>query len=399
MALPRKIDPSGRYFINEALKDPSALKSIASPHEHLVTSLTNLINTCPPKLPWSGCFAKGLYCGIFTGPTSLAFLFLWLSKTHPDLQINAKSPAEYCTEYLNMGQNQYPPEETQRSGCGLNHEYMCYNAVKACHTKDLQYVQKFVDNIEKLNLRPTFIEVLFGKAGLLNLMRMMKYWVPESSNALDPAIDSLIEYCLKYDPWLFGIGQQKRFIGAGHGDISIISNIVMSNPAYASKVQGRLEKILDIQTEQGNWLSYEDGGSDLVQFCHGAPGIIWCLLPMRQYFPELQEKIDRTIAKGRSLIWEKGLLTKEPCLCHGSTGNAFALDEPRRSHFLHYATPEAVEAGMKNDRIEKSSDNSGVWWSEAGRAWGWMMADYDARGGRGGGDSVVDIGYPGVTNP
>lgn len=392
-------DAEKRYFLNEALDDPLALKSIPSPRDHLVTSLIDLITTCSPSLPWSGCFAKGLYCGIFTGPTSLAFLFLWLSKTHPDLLIMNKSPGEYCGEYLALGQDQHGPDETQRSGCSLNHEYMCYNAVKACYTKDISYVRKFVDNLDNLTLRPTFIEVLFGKAGLLSLMRTMKYWIPESKEKLDPAIDRVIEACLTYDPWTFGIhaNNQKRYLGAGHGDISIISNIVMSNPAYAPKVQRRLENILDLQLEDGNWSSYADGsGEQVVQFCHGAPGIIWCLVPMIQYFPELREKIDSAIKRGREVVWEKGLLTKEPCLCHGITGNAMALEEPRRSHFMFYSKPETVKAGLADGTFEASSDNSGVWWSEAGRAWGWMMLEYDRSGL---GDSIVDIGYPGVTNP
>ncbi|KAF3929169.1 hypothetical protein AA313_de0201641 [Arthrobotrys entomopaga] len=401
MSLPKKVDPTGRYFINDALDitDPDLLQTISSPREYLIASLTDLVTTCPPKLPWSGSFAKGqLYCGIFAGPTSVAFLFLWLSKLHPELLIDGKSPSDYCTEYLNLGQDKYGPEETQRSGCSLNHEYMCYNAVKACHTKNLSYVHKFIENLDKLTLRPTFIEVLFGKAGLLSLMRTIKYWVPESKTLLDPEIDKTIEYCLSYDPWTFGLhaDSQARYIGAGHGDISIISNIVMSNPDYAAKVQGRLEIVLNLQTEQGNWLSREGGGNDLVQWCHGAPGIIWCLVPIRRYFPELHERIDAAVSKARRVVWERGLLTKEQCLCHGITGNAFALAEPQRSHFLQYATPEAVKAGLADGILEKSSDNCGVWWSEAGRAWGWMMLEYEKTGQ---GDSLVGIGYPGATNP
>ncbi|KAK6531321.1 hypothetical protein TWF281_008132 [Arthrobotrys megalospora] len=398
MSLPKQQDTAGRYFINEALNKPELLKEVPNPYDHLVTSITNILNNCPPKLPWAGSFGGGLYFGLFVGPTSIAFLFLWLSKTHPDLAIEGKFPADYCKEYLSLNQDTYKPEETPRSGCSLNHEYMCYNAVKACLTKDLTYVQNFVQNLDKLTLRPTFIEVLFGRAGLLSLMRTIKYWVPESGEILDPEIDKVIEHCLSYDPWTFGTSptHQKRFIGAGHGDIAIISNIVMTNPAYAPKVQGRLENILALQTDSGNWLSCEDGGSDLVQWCHGAPGMIWCLIPLRKYYPDLQDKIDAAITKAQRVVWERGLLTKEPCLCHGITGNAFALAEPQRSHFLHYATPSIVRAGLADGILERSSDNCGVWRSEAGRAWGWMMLDYERAGL---GDSVVDIGYPGATNP
>ncbi|KAK6363601.1 hypothetical protein TWF730_001025 [Orbilia blumenaviensis] len=398
MPLPEQKDPSGRYFINEALNNPEALKSMPNPYDCLVESVENLIEETPPTLPWTGRFGGGLYFGLFVGPTSIAFFFLWLSKLHPDLTIRGLSPEDYCKAYLSLEQDKYNPAETPRSGCSLNHEYMCYNAVKACLTKDLTYVQNFAQNIDKLTLRPAFIEVLFGRAGLLSLMRTMKYWFPESGEILDPEIEKVIQHCLSYDPWTFGVNpnNQRRYIGAGHGDIAIISNIVMTNPVYAPKVQGRLEKILALQTDSGNWLALEDGGEDLVQFCHGAPGIVWCLVPLKKYYPDLRDRIDGAIERARKVIWERGLLTKEPCLCHGITGNAFALAEPQRSHFLHHATPSIVRVGLSNETLERSSDNCGVWWSEAGRAWGWMMHEYDRAGL---GDSVEDIGFPGATNP
>jgi len=83
-------------------------------------------------------------------------------------------------------------------------------------------------------------------------------------------------------------------------------------------------------------------------------------------------------------------------LCHGIMGTAFALEEPQRNHFLFYTTPESVRVGFTSGIVKASSDNSGLWLSGGGRSWDWMMADYDRSGL---GDSIVDIGYPGVTNP
>ncbi|KAK6335640.1 hypothetical protein TWF696_002407 [Orbilia brochopaga] len=407
MAPELRPDPSFRYFINDAQYDSTRLagsRNSALAHVNLLASLTDLVTTTPPTLPWSGTFANGLYCGLFAGPTSIAYLFLWLAKLNPTFTVNGKTPAEYCAAYLALNQDSYGPEETQRSGCSLNHEFMCYNAVKACHTQDLSYVRAFADNIAKLTLRPAFIEVLFGRAGLLALMRTMKYFLPESAEILDPHITDVIEHCLSYDPWTFGVrpDYQKRYIGAAHGDIGIIANIALSNPAYAPRVQPRLERILDLQLPDGNWPACDDDDGDdsddkqLVQFCHGAPGMIWCLVAMQPYFPALQDRIDAAVDKAKGIVWEKGMLQKEPCLCHGITGNALTLTEPQRSYFLQFATPEEVKSGLEEGRFEKSSDGSGLWWSEAGRAWGWMMVDYDA-GGRG--DSLRDIGFPGVTSP
>jgi len=112
----------------------------------------------------------------------------------------------------------------------------------------------------------------------------------------------------------------------------------------------------------------------LLQFCHGAPGFLISLLAIRPHFPSLHTDIDEAIALGRRVIWERGLLTKEPNICHGITGNALALEAPQREHFLCLATPDRVEQGVLDGVFEKDRDPFGMLWGEAGRAWVWMEA-------------------------
>ena len=88
-----------------------------------------------------------------------------------------------------------------------------------------------------------------------------------------------------------------------------------------------LEHLLDEQLPGGNWpaseiISSGQTSKELVQFCHGAPGFVASLLPLRQYFPKLESRIDEAVAKARNCIWREGLLTKEPNICYGIFGNA-----------------------------------------------------------------------------
>ena len=67
---------------------------------------------------------------------------------------------------------------------------------------------------------------------------------------------------------------------------------------------------------------------------------------IQQYFPsELQTRMSIACEKAEGVIFEKGLLTKEPNLCHGSTGNALALPSSQREHFMAFTTVETIAKG------------------------------------------------------
>jgi hypothetical protein len=170
-----------------------------------------------------------------------------------------------------------------------------------------------------------------------------------------------------------------KLVGAVHGSIGIITQIVLTDPTWADKLQADLATLLTYQySDTGNWPAYMPANQDkLVQCCHGAPGVIISLISLRQYFPKLQGRIDHCIEKGRKAILERGLLTKEPCLCHGISGNALALDDKEFEHFLTFTTGHEIKAMERDGQMDKSSDPSGLWTGEAGRAWVWAVADLD----------------------
>src|ERR1700760_3365922 len=165
-------------------------------------------------------------------------------------------------------------------------------------------------------------------------------------------------------------------VGAVHGAIGIITQIVLTDAAWAPKLEAELATLLTYQYDSGNWPSSIPPGRDrLVQVCHGAPGVVNSLLSIRQFFPKLKDKIDRAIARGRECILERGLLTKESCLCHGISGNALALESPDFEHFLSFTTGHEMKAMEKDGMMEHSDDPASLWTGEAGRAWAWAVAD------------------------
>lgn len=142
-----------------------------------------------------------------------------------------------------------------------------------------------------------------------------------------------------------------------------------------------LNECLKFQTEDGNWpSSKESGHSHLIQFCHGAPGFIISFKAIKRYFPaELQERIHIACALAEKCIFEKGLLRKEPNLCHGTMGNALALPAQQRKHFMALTSAAMIDIGLGEGSYFKSDDPYGLFCGEAGRAWSWslLLADSD----------------------
>lgn len=296
---------------------------------------------------------------------------------------------EWCHAYLDCGQSDIPNAHGL-NGWGVKNEYLAFNAVKACATKDMAYAAKLEEAVTAgFDCPSVDNEHLSGRAGTLSLLRIVRHWVPESAASMNKCMEPLIEHIFASEPWRF---HGHNYIGAAHGVIGIITQIVLCDPKRAPAVEARLSELLDIQTEEGHWFITDDaalGSPDLVHYCHGSPGFVMSLMKLRPYFPaEMQRRFDVAMERGRSEIWEKGLLTKEPNLCHGITGNMLAFEDwEQRRHFMAFATMDAIEAGKRDGKFIPGDDRFGLLWGEGGRAWGWMILD-----------SGRDLGYPSYTD-
>lgn len=363
------VDPSQplsankRFIENEA----TTLLRLEDPKSYLIQSASRIVRDCPPKLPWASPFRGQVYRGLFVGPTSIAYLFWTLHAIHPDLEIEGVLPLDWCKAYIELGQDSVPP--LLDVSCGIANEFLTSNAIKACLYQDENRAIEVIDALSSLETDPTYCEWFKGRAGSLYILRMIRHWLPSLAMEVNEVIAMLVEDILAQHPWSWS---DRKYIGPVHGDIGILTQIVLSNPSYAPKLESKLLGLLNLQGEDGNWPVTEGKEIGLVQFCHGAPGVLISLLAIRPHFTRLHEKIDAAIALGRKVTWEKGLLTKEPNICHGITGNALVLQAPQKEHFLCLATPENVEKGVAEGVFEKDADPFGLLWGEAGRAWVWM---------------------------
>lgn len=314
-----------RYISNNL--PPQALST--SPKELLQESLENTIKRTPPRQAYTARQSGGL----FSGYTGLAYLFLQLSTSHPHLKIHGHDLRFWAGKYLEGDRGELV---LAKGNCGLASEKLCYQAVLACHSGKNGELVDFLSSLPMLlgpyppnSGDPFSSEIIYGRAGVLYLLRLIKHWVPNCDSFVDSPINRLTEMILETDDDGRGNWEWhgKRYFGAGHGEIGIITQLVLTKPSLAPRLKTRLHHLLDLQATDGNWPSSErklrEGKTPkLVQWCHGAPGFIYSLRVLRPHFPDLKKEIDRALGKAEEIIWRHGLLTKEPSLCHGILGNA-----------------------------------------------------------------------------
>ncbi|KAF1999332.1 hypothetical protein P154DRAFT_229427 [Amniculicola lignicola CBS 123094] len=357
--------PIPRYFRNDA--EPGR----RDPHKQLIASLNRLITEHPPhRVPPGG--------GIYYGPISVAYLFYTLHKHYPDLTLDEFPLNTWSAAYLEQAQTHmkdFSPPTAEK--CGVYDDIMSLLALYAVTAKDTDVVKELCDFAAVTIEENASNEWLYGRSGYLYLLRLVRDAFPEDQEILDliqDTADEVINNIMDSPrPWKW---HNKAYVGAVHGAIGIITQVVLTDPSWAPKLEAELGALLSYQYDGGNFPSSLPPGRDrLVHFCHGAPGVLASLISIREYFPGLDDRIDEAVEKGRRCIWERGLLTKEPCLCHGISGNALALEGEQFDHFLTYTTGHEIKSMGKDGMLEESEDPAALWCGEAGRAWVWAVAD------------------------
>lgn len=360
---------SGRYFENNG--PPSGR---VDAHEELLASLTR-INAYNP--PVQTCSTGWKFSGLYYGPTSIAYLFFRLNQHYPDLMFKGQSLLDWAQAYLDLGASGHR-QSVDSGHCGIANEVLAQLAVRAAMEQDPSLAQKLCSYESTINGDGGSDEWLYGRSGYLYLLRLARSGLNADSKA-SSMINSTLQKTTRRilatkQPWTW---HGKAYLGAAHGTFGILCQLVLSSPSCADPVEQLLTQLLSLQFPTGNFPSSLSTGSDrLVQFCHGGPGAVLALRSLRPHFPRLGEKIDSAITAAQRDIWTRGVLTKEPCLCHGVAGNALALDDDAEfRHMLACMASDILESQGWLDEAGRDDKFAGLYTGEAGRAWTWAVAD------------------------
>ncbi|KAK5061078.1 hypothetical protein LTR84_007619 [Exophiala bonariae] len=349
----------------------------ADAHAELLASLTR-INAYNP--PVQTCSTGWNFGGFYQGPTSVAYLFYRLGQIYgPEFNFKGQSLLDWAQAYLDLGifGKQHSVDANH---CGIAAEVLAQLALRAVMEEDPSLVQKLCsyEGIVNSSDAEGSNEWLHGRAGYLYLLRLARSGFENDSKTLtmiEKTVQATVQRILaSKQPWMW---HGKHYLGAAHGTFGTICQIALSAPSSASSLEPILCQLLKTQLTSGNFPSSTPVGSDkLVQFCHGGPGAIMALRSIRPHFPSLEGQVNTAIAEAQSDVWRRGILAKEPCLCHGTPGNALAFDDDERfQHFMALSASEVLESQGWLEEAGRSDGFVGLFTGEAGRAWACAVAE------------------------
>lgn len=130
-------------------------------------------------------------------------------------------------------------------------------------------------------------------------------------------------------------GLKRTLLGAGHGFVGNMYPFIrggrflpkaLADWALNDSVECAIKAAV-VEGDCCNWpaeLVLHEGKSHkfLLQWCHGAPGVITSLNGIPQGY---SQEFDALLLKAGEAIWRAGPLTKGVGICHGTDGNGYAL--------------------------------------------------------------------------
>jgi lantibiotic modifying enzyme len=208
-------------------------------------------------------------------------------------------------------------------------------------SRDDRIADKIFRSIKKNNTQPVR-ELMWGSAGSMLCANFMYQWTLEdrwkeaflfqAERMLNDwqRIES-VGYLWSPDSY----GGRRKYLGPVHGFAGNIIPFIEGNdlvgPArYEDICTKVVEPVINTATSDerhANWVAvFEESdrtkAPQLVQHCHGAPGIVTAFskLPMG-----IDTRFDQLLEKGGELTWHAGPLKKGSNLCHGTAGNGCAF--------------------------------------------------------------------------
>ena len=125
-------------------------------------------------------------------------------------------------------------------------------------------------------------------------------------------------------------GAERRFLGPVHGYagnvLALLNGWDWLSEAERAQVRAAAPATLGANAHRKGGLANWHGLAcaeppDLVQYCHGAPGMVAAMADARIAEPPLVSLLE----EGGRLTWQAGPLAKGSNLCHGTGGNGFAF--------------------------------------------------------------------------
>lgn len=181
------------------------------------------------------------------------------------------------------------------------------------------------------------LELMWGTAGSMLACVFMAEWTDEERwrEAFARQAARLLDELAADDAgplWTQNLyGRAARYLGPVHGYagnmLALLRGWQWLDRAQQTQVADAVPQTLARNAREAdigiNWPAVADDRAplQLVQYCHGAPGMVAVFADCPIPTPELE----RLLRRGGELVWQAGPLAKGSNFCHGTAGNGYAF--------------------------------------------------------------------------
>mmetsp|Transcript_222 Transcript_222/g.203 ORF Transcript_222/g.203 Transcript_222/m.203 type:complete len:365 (-) Transcript_222:6-1100(-) len=219
----------------------------------------------------------------------------------------------------------------------------------------LQNNREYGLNREQYTSSKVASELLYGRAGhaiMINYFQLKGMLLLRN----DVIEDILSTIDISQYPWSW---KGKIYYGAAHGTAGILYTLQQLGKKDVTQMTLDFITMANIPHSGNFKSSHTSSSEELVQWCHGAPGVLPLLLHTSLHTSDIPSRV---IAQALEITWKKGILKKGHGICHGTAGNGYSFltafqlggDEHRLFQALAFAdiivSSPASEACHRADR-------------------------------------------------
>lgn len=208
---------------------------------------------------------------------------------------------------------------------------------------DNQEVSQYLLKCMEATVDLPLYEITSGQSGMMHAALALyrksgkHHWKDVFVKGAKSLLDNWIQDA-QTGQWLWQsqvFGPKRHYYGACHG-VTGNANILLQGAdllplGYVEMIIKRTVATLNVSAKQkgslANWALCTKPDIDklLVQWCHGAAGIVTAMARTPVIDTPESKQLDKLLDKTAELVWQAGPLLKGSNICHGTSGNGYAF--------------------------------------------------------------------------